>query len=116
MPEFKNREEYERWKAEKLKQNQEKEMSGDSKKSESRLSPASKPARPMPSGGLSEIDALLTRSWELFKERFRVLLPLQILSIALLAASIGAVVGAACMIPLLLIKGMVIPQQPQKFF
>lgn len=93
MPEFKNREEYEQWKAEKLRQNQEKERSGNSEKPESGLPPSSIIAPPITSNGLSEIGDLLTRSWELFKERIWVLLPLQLLSIALLAACTAAIVG-----------------------
>jgi hypothetical protein len=102
MPEFRNREEYERWKAEKLKQNQEKEKAGISKEPESGIPPLSRPARKISSDGLSEIGDLISRSWELFKERIGVLLPLQLLSIALLAACIGTLVGIGTFFELLL--------------
>jgi len=102
MPEFKNREEYEQWKAEKLKQNQEKVKSGDSEKPKSPLPSSSKSERPISAGGLSEIGDLLTRSWELFKTRLPVLLPLQLLSIAFLIACIAVVVGIGMFFVLLL--------------
>jgi len=93
MTEFKNREEYEQWKAEKLKQNQEKERSGDPEKPESDLPSSSKPVRPISSDGLSEIGDLLARAWTEFKDRICILLPLQLLSIAFLVAWIAVVVG-----------------------
>jgi hypothetical protein len=102
MPEFKNREEYEQWKAKKLKQNQGKAESGDPDKPESSPPSSSRPTRPMPSGSLSEINDLLTRSWELFKARVWVLLPLQLLSIALLIVCTAAIVGIGALFVLLL--------------
>ena len=56
----------------------------------------------MPSGSLSEINDLLARSWELFKERIWVLLPLQLLSIAFLIACTAAIVGIGALFVLLL--------------
>lgn len=102
MTEFKNREEYEKWKAEKLKQNQGKERSGDSENPESYLPSSSKSPRPISSGGLSEIGDLLTRSWELFKARIGVLLPLQLLSIAFLVICTAAIVSIGAFFVLLL--------------
>lgn len=94
MTEFKNREEYEQWKTERLKQNQGKADSADSEKPESNIPPSSKPTSQITSDGLSEIGDLLTRSWVLFKARIRVLLPLQLLSIALLVACTATIVGS----------------------
>jgi len=94
MPEFKDREEYERWKAEKLKQNQSKETGVFADRSESPRPVASKPEHP-PAGGLSEIGDLLTRTWAQFKARIGVLLPLQLISIAMLIACIAASLGMA---------------------
>ncbi len=93
MPEFKNREEYERWKAEKLKQNQTKETSGDDVGSESPLLPPSKYEGPATSRSLSEIGNLLARSWAQFKTRIGVLLPLQLISIAILVLCVGLSLG-----------------------
>ncbi len=103
MPEFKNREEYEQWKAERLKQAQQKnEASGDPEQPISALQPPSKPAGQISSGGLSDIGDLLSRSWELFRARLWVLLTLQLLSIVFLAACTGAIVGIGALYAMLL--------------
>jgi len=102
MPEFKDREEYEQWKAERLKQAQQKDVAGDRKKPTSPVPPAPKSAVPIPSSGLSDIGDLLTRSWELFRVRLGVLLPLQLLSIFFLLACTGAIVGIGAFFAMLL--------------
>jgi len=102
MPEFKDREEYEQWKAERLKQAQKKDDAGDTEKSTSPAPPSQKSASPISSSGLSEIGDLLTRAWEQFRARLWVLLPLQLLSIAFLAACTAAVVGIGALFVLLL--------------
>ncbi|MBI5847373.1 MAG: hypothetical protein HZB31_05385 [Nitrospirae bacterium] len=105
MPEFKDREEYERWKADKLKQNEAKRSSGDSEKPQSIPPSSSDQARQAAPNGLPEIGDLLTRSWELFKARIGVLLPLQLLSIAALIVCIAAAAGIGEFFALLLPAG-----------
>lgn len=102
MPEFKNREEYEQWKAERLQESQEKQKGQNSEKPKTDLPPSPKSTSPLSSDGLSEIGDLLSRSWELFKARVWVLLPLQILSIAFLIACIAVFIGLGALVVQLL--------------
>ena len=102
MPEFKNREEYEQWKAEKLRKSQEKQRSQDQQSPDERPAKPNKQSPSSRSAELTDIGDLLTRSWELFKARSAVLLPLQLLSIALLIACIAASVGIGALFVLFL--------------
>lgn len=101
MPEFKNREEYEKWKAERLRQSQQGNRIEQHEKESQQ--PAREQPRVSPSpGGLTDIGELLTQSWSQFKSRIGVLLPLQLLSIGLLILCTAATVGIGSFFVLLL--------------
>lgn len=100
MPEFEDREEYERWKEEKLRQNQEKLRAAPTEPPPDGPAPSIQ-QRP-PGNSLSEIDDLLKLSWTLFKQRIAVLLPLQLLSIVFVLAATLIAVGAGAVFAMLL--------------
>lgn len=102
MPEFNSREEYEQWKAERQKQNQQKKELDSTGKPESPPSSLSIQLKPPSPDGLTEIGDLLSGSWELFKDRVWVLLPLQLLSVAFLIACTAAIVGIGALFVLLI--------------
>jgi hypothetical protein len=100
MPKFSNREEYERWKKEKLKSNLDKigGIPGDheipeaeqEEKSDAETSGIQSVAT---TGELKSISDLFGNSWELFKRRFWTLNCLYLLSVFLLIVFIGVFLG-----------------------
>ncbi len=101
MPEFKNREEYEKWKAERLRQSQ---LGKQSEQVETETPPpAPKQSRlSPPRNELTDIGELLAQSWAQFKSRIGVLLPLQLIAIGLLLICIAATMGIGTFFVLLL--------------
>ncbi len=105
MPKFSNREEYERWKKEKLKSNLDKiggipgdreapeaEQDEKSDSEPSRIQPAAK------TGELKSISDLFGNSWELFKNRFWTLNCLYLLSALFLFVFIGIFLGTSLLL------------------
>ncbi|MBI5074584.1 MAG: hypothetical protein HZB62_05385 [Nitrospirae bacterium] len=116
MPEFRNREEYERWKAERLKESQDRQRSRDQQASDKRPAAPDQQSPSSRSPELTDIGDLLNQSWGQFKERIGVLLPLHLLSLVfliagiLLAVGIGALIAMMvpqCKTPVLLISALI---------
>lgn len=105
MPQFRSREEYEKWKARRMQGPQERRgIEEDNSRpgpkgspvDETELPPPEPPSRPRRagrSGGLSGIGELFRRSWAIYKARLGVLLPLCFLSIVLFSAALGIFLG-----------------------
>jgi hypothetical protein len=95
MPEFKNREEYEKWKNEKIQSNLEK-VKSDKKEHETAGSQHSRPGSNQSSlneTGMRSLEVLFRDSWELFKGRFITLISLYLLSIVFLFAFLIVFIG-----------------------
>lgn len=94
MPEFKNRDEYEKWKNEKIRANLEKLQR--IRKEEETEHPKTPLQRRQPSqraGGLRPLEELFNDSWELFKVRFITLFCLYLLSSVFLLIPLGIFTG-----------------------
>lgn len=112
MPQFKDREEYERWKQERLKQSVEKKQ-GDQQEDTPPAPPSEPPVPPPPrspappsgksprdSSGLLSIEQLFKDSWEIFKNRFGTLIALYLLPILAMLAIIGIFAGIGLLMAL----------------
>jgi hypothetical protein len=97
MPEFKNREEYERWKSEKIKSNLERlQRYQRGREKPENLPPELQGSHPLSRvEGMRPFDKLFEESWELYKVRFLTLISLYLLSVLLMLAPLGAFVGIA---------------------
>jgi hypothetical protein len=97
MPEFKNREEYERWKSEKIKSNLERlQRYQKGKEKPGYLPPEPQGSHPLSRGEVMRpFGELFEESWELFKIRFLTLISLYLLSVLLLLVPLGAFFGIA---------------------
>jgi hypothetical protein len=91
MPEFKNREEYEKWKNEKIKNNLEK-LQSDKKENEIIGSQHSRPDCNQ-STGMKPLEELFRESWELFKGRFITFISLYLLSVVFLVVFLVVFIG-----------------------
>ncbi len=97
MAQFKDREEYERWKAERSKQAARKMTASDSAKEErlpGSFAPGVKRRTPSRPAALSDISDLFSRSWERYKERFGTLLVLCLLMLLLFLLPLGVFGGS----------------------
>jgi hypothetical protein len=104
MPKFNNREEYEKWKQEKLESNLERNQvaSGEHEKKEPRFEGAA-PGRPWAgTEELRSVSDLFSESWEAFKKRFRTLASLYLLSLFFLLGFVGIFAGAGFLFSLLI--------------
>jgi hypothetical protein len=114
MPVFNSREEYEAWKAQRLKESQGKGQAQEPlSRSTAKVSQAREPKTsyeepigtekpPGAPGGLSGIGDLFSRSWAIYKRRIGVLILLYILSALLSALSIGIFMGGGLLLSTLL--------------
>jgi hypothetical protein len=95
MPEFKNRDEYEKWKNEKIKTNLEKlqRIRKDEEKTEIRKTPPQEKQPLQKEGGLKPLAELFSDSWELFKVRFITLFCLYLLSAVFLLTPLAIFTG-----------------------
>ena len=96
MPKFNNREEYEKWKREKLESNLERSQGTlqdqKAEKEEARL--ADPPGQPQERAEeLRSISDLFTESWEVYKSRFWTLASLYLLSLFFMLAIVGIFAG-----------------------
>lgn len=94
MPQFKDREEYEKWKAERLKQAAEKTQKGaqeDKPPEPVRQEPEQKTAAP--SSGLLPVGELFSVSWEIYRRRFGPLIGLYLISILLFIIPLAILLG-----------------------
>lgn len=105
MPKFSDREEYERWKKEKLKSNldkiggipEDRQIPGSEQ--EEKSDPGPSIIRPLiETGELKSISDLFGNSWELFKKRFWTLNCLYLLSFFFLIVFIGVFLGISFML------------------
>ena len=94
MPQFKNREEYEKWKAERLKQAAEKTQQG------AQEDKPPEPVRQAPErkadnigAGLLPVGELLSASWEIYRQRFGTLVGLYLISILLFILPLAILLG-----------------------
>ena len=103
MPQFKDREEYEKWKAERLKQAAEKTRQGaqeDKPPEPVRLAPEQKTAAP--SSGLLPVGELFSVSWEIYRRRFGPLVGLYLISILLFIIPLAILLGGGFALGMLL--------------
>lgn len=109
MPQFKDREEYERWKQERLRESREKKLpeQGTGAPPHPPSPPSVPPGPSVPSGRppretgeLRSIEQLFSDSWGIFKERFGTLLGLYLLPILLMLVIIGVFAGIGLLLAL----------------
>ncbi len=105
MAQFKNREEYERWKAERSKQAAHKGTAPDSAQEKQPSEPAAPEVMrrsPGPPGGLPGIGELFGRTWEVCKGRFGTLIALYLLMILLFILPLAVFGGTGFALTLVL--------------
>lgn len=101
MPEFRNKEEYEEWKARRLKELREKseslnpppEQSGPPPSDERPVDVPQPPGDAGKKSELSGIGDLFTRTWEIYKERIGTLIALYLLTALFFALALGLFLG-----------------------
>lgn len=101
MAKFKDREEYERWKAERLKEAALKAAASESPEA---AGPQKSPDRSIkpPKEGIPDLGELFHRTWDVYKRRFGVLIALCLLSIVLFVLPAAVLAGAGFLLSLLL--------------
>jgi len=110
MPEFKNKEEYEQWKAQRLKDLQEKKETRDLPPGPSETTQKDEKTHEAPrkredarqSGELSGIGDLFKKTWGIYKERIGTLIALYLLSVLFFAVAFGLFFGIGFLLSLLL--------------
>lgn len=114
MPDFKNKEEYERWKAERLRDLQQKKQAPDMPPAPPEKEPQKDkngyvPERPpsitpdnMTKSELTGIDELFRNSWEIYKKRIGTLISLYMLSFLFFIILLGLFLGVGYLLSLIL--------------
>lgn len=96
MPKFNNREEYEQWKAERIKQTAQRaagpDASGEKDQPQAEAPGIERPSPVIP-GNLSAIGDLFSRTWSVYKERFWTLIVLCLLMVILFILPIAIIGG-----------------------
>ncbi|MDD1751397.1 MAG: hypothetical protein LUO89_16150 [Methanothrix sp.] len=106
MPKFKNREEYEEWKNEKIRSNLEKSSTAEKEEGEEARTETARPETAAKQPILAKEDLrplgeLFSDSWEIFRRRFLTLFPLHLFSVLSFLVMLGIFVGIGYALSLL---------------